>query len=179
MTPETLLAMVWDQLSAAPTTPASPLRTPTLATVAQDDTPRLRMVVLRALRTPTPTRTLIFHTDIRSAKWAELGRTPAASVLTWDPDARIQMRFEGTVERHGPGSPAATSAWSALPPHTRATYAGAAPGRVLEATPPLDAQAFGVLNFTAQRLDWLELSRTANRRFLADLATGAVQEVAP
>ena len=172
MTPD----QIWSTLSAACITPGHPLRTPTLATV-DGTTPSLRMVVLRAVQPEACA--LIFHTDTRSAKWAQLDENPAASVLTWDPEQQIQMRFSGQITRHAPGSELANSAWDQLPPHTKETYAGAAPGGALEATSGTGKNAFGVLIFTAQTLDWLRLSRDGNTRALVDLATARLDWVAP
>ena len=167
---------VWSTLSAACTTPGHPLRTPTLATI-DGSTPSLRMVVLRAVHPEA--HALVFHTDTRSAKWTQLQDNPAASVLTWDPENQIQMRFSGQIERHAHGSAQAQNAWGKLPPHTKATYAGAATGGALEATSGTGLDAFGVLVFTAQTLDWLHLSREGNTRALIDFATARVDWVAP
>jgi pyridoxine/pyridoxamine 5'-phosphate oxidase len=168
---------IWAALEAASRTPGNPLRTPTLATLGTDGTPQARMVVLRDVRPAA--RALVFHTDIRSAKWTELAAVLRASVLAWDPKSRQQMRLTGGITRHGPGSPEATAAWSTLPAHTRATYAGPAPGSALEATQATDAEAFGVLVFTAESLDWLVLERSGNLRARVDLTTGAAVWVAP
>jgi pyridoxamine 5'-phosphate oxidase len=168
--------LIWTTLSEACAAPGHPLRTPTLATI-DASIPSLRMVVLRAVRPEA--RALVFHTDTRSAKWAQLAANPAASVLTWDPESQIQMRLTGQITRHGPDSPEAQSAWNVLPPYTRNTYAGAPPGGALEATSGTDTDAFGVLVFTAQTLDWLHLSRAGNRRAQVDLNTGHATWVAP
>lgn len=174
---EDVATTTWAALEAASTTPGHPLRTPTLATLGTEGTPQARMVVLRAVRATA--RALVFHTDIRSAKWSELAANPRASVLAWDPESRQQMRLTGTVTRHGPGSTEVTAAWATLPAHTRATYAGPAPGSALEATQATDAEAFGVLVFRAETLDWLVLERSGNLRARVDLTTNAAVWIAP
>lgn len=177
MSPDALISEVWATLAKACTTPGDPLRTPTLATASRTGAPSLRMVVLRAVRPEA--HGLVFHTDTRSAKWAELATNAEASVLTWDPACQTQMRLTGRITRHAPGSDEARNAWATLPPHTQDTYAGAAPGGALEATSATGADAFGVLIFTAQTLDWLRLARGGNTRALVDFDTGLTRWVAP
>jgi pyridoxamine 5'-phosphate oxidase len=67
----------------------------TLATAAADGAPSARMVLLRGF----DERGLVFYTNFRSRKAADLDANPrAALVLFWSPLHR-QIRVEGTVEK--------------------------------------------------------------------------------
>lgn len=167
-------ASAWAELETAAAGPQSGFRHVNLCSVDAEARPQARMVVLRAA--DRATRSLEFHTDTRSRKWLELSANPHVTVLGFCPQARLQLRLEGTVERQGPGSERAETAWASLPGRTRMTYAGGPPGdeRGFEATnelpEPLDEAEgkarFGVLSFRARTLDWFELRQQDNRRAL-------------
>ncbi len=70
----------------------------TLATATPDGVPAARMVLLRGF----DERGLVFYTNYRSRKAADLAANPqAALVLFWSPLHR-QIRVEGTVEKVSP-----------------------------------------------------------------------------
>ncbi|MBY3595489.1 pyridoxamine 5'-phosphate oxidase family protein [Rhizobium bangladeshense] len=167
-------ASAWTERERAAVNPQSGFRYVNLCSVDPQGRPQARMVVLRAAERAT--RNLEFHTDTRSPKWRELSANPQVTVLGFSPIGRLQLRLWGTVERHGPGSERADTAWNRLPNRTRVTYAGGPPGDecafefVDELTEPLDETKgkarFGVLSFRARTLDWFELRQQANRRAL-------------
>jgi pyridoxamine 5'-phosphate oxidase len=66
----------------------------TLATVAPDGRPSVRVVLLKAL----DERGFVFYTNLESRKGRELERNPAASGCFWWPQLQEQVRVEGTVE---------------------------------------------------------------------------------
>lgn len=170
----------WNALEKAAGNPEAALRYLTLCSVDRAMRPQARTVVLR--RVDALSRKLAFHTDTRSPKWAEFSENPNATVLGYDADIRIQLRFTGTVTLSGPGTSLAKVAWDALPPWTRSTYAGGPPGdeaafagehadpapEAVEDGPGRDR--FGVITFRAASLDWFRLARQDNRRavFLYD-----------
>ncbi|MBX4908933.1 MULTISPECIES: pyridoxamine 5'-phosphate oxidase family protein [Rhizobium] len=167
-------ASAWAELETAAAGPQSGFRYVNLCSVGAEGRPQARMVVLRAA--DRARRSLEFHTDTRSPKWLELSANPDVTVLGFCPQARLQLRLQGTVERHGPGSERADAAWENLPNRTRMTYIGGPPGdeRAFETVAELpeprgevEGKArFGVLSFRARMLDWFQLRQQDNRRAL-------------
>ena len=76
----------------------SPWRNVALATVGLDGRPQVRTVVLR--RFDRVGRLLDVHTDIRSAKHAELRAHADAALHGWDAEARVQLRVAGKASLH-------------------------------------------------------------------------------
>jgi pyridoxamine 5'-phosphate oxidase len=145
--------------------------TPTVATVGLDGTPRVRTVVLRAV--DMRARTVRFHTDRRSGKFAELTHAPAIALHAYDPGAKIQVRLSGTAQLHACGSDLAASAWRQSQAMSRLCYGQlAAPGTAVD--DPYAALAGGSdeegeRNFVAvvtkvSRLEWLYLAHAGHRR---------------
>ena len=73
-----------------------PFRLLTVATIGVDDLPNARLVVLRNF--VQSTRTLEFHTDVRSPKVAQLRRNPHVCLLFYDPVVRFQLRIAATAQ---------------------------------------------------------------------------------
>ncbi len=168
MSPDTHDKHAWADLTKAVKDPLSALRYPALATIGKDARPKVRTVVLRDVLSDA--RRLEFHTDVRSEKWSDLARSPDAHIHVYCPERRLQLRFDGTCVCHGPDSQAARAAWAALPDHTRTTYKGGPPGIDLaqDASAPAGSgpnpSVFGVIQFHARHLDWVQLDRTTNLR---------------
>jgi pyridoxine/pyridoxamine 5'-phosphate oxidase len=149
--------------------PASPFRTPTLASIGANGEPALRSVVLRGA--DQATRCLEIHTDTRSAKFAELSVNPRAALHIWDAARRIQLRLYGTVALHVTDC-VAEAAWSSLPPPRRSTYCVApGPGSAIaspHATHAMSEEAafsvFCVLHFAFAELEWLHLEHGCHNR---------------
>lgn len=167
-------AMAWQELDAAAKDPHAAFRYLNVCTIDTELTPQARMMVLR--RTDSAQRLLEFHTDIRSAKWQELAINPAATVLGFCSQSRLQLRLQGYFKQYEPESALAKQIWEALPVWTRRSYSGGTPGDDLafqssEISPsdPFDPgeegqRHFGVMVFCAQSLDWFRLKRNDNRR---------------
>ena len=163
-------------LEAATTDRRSGFRYLDLCSVDAATRPQARTVVLR--RVDIAARTLEFHTDTRSAKWQELGENPYASVLGFGADQQIQIRLQGEIVLHRPGSSKAVEAWGQLSDWTRNTYNGGPPGDVApletpDARPVSDLDndgsgqsVFGLLLFRAAKMDWFQLQHPENRRAL-------------
>lgn len=137
----------------------------TLGSVDEQGLPQIRTLVLRGV--DPLERVLEFHTDIRSPKWREFGNNPRATVLGYCPQTRLQLRFNGTIALHHPGSEIAEQAWDKLSSHTQQTYAVAAPGSDVvndEKATNNGKENFGVLLFKADSLDWCQLAREGNQR---------------
>jgi pyridoxamine 5'-phosphate oxidase len=167
---ETVLPWVWGHLEAALASRDAAWRTPVLATVSPTGAPRARTIVLRSL---DPAEAgLLFYTDQRAAKAADIAASPAVSLLFYDPETRVQLRAEGAA-RLDPGSATADAAWAALPPAAHALYATALPPGAPHAdgppAPAPDARAnFTCLHVTLARLDLLWLGPDRHRRCAFD-----------
>ncbi|MEM6408224.1 MAG: pyridoxamine 5'-phosphate oxidase family protein [Pseudomonadota bacterium] len=172
----------WGLLEAATREAGHPFRTLSLATVGVEGHPQTRSLILRAVRRQA--RQLELHTDIRSAKWPELQTNPRVSLLGYDPEARLQLRFAGHARLFGPGTPKQEAQWEALSPWTRSTYCGGPPGDDLadgytpaprDTPPDEDETAFGQLRFgviviAVARMDWYRHRTGENLRAQFDYA---------
>ncbi len=67
----------------------------TLATATADGAPSARIVLLKGL----DQRGMVFYTDYRSRKGAELAANPRAAVVLYWPELERQVRATGTIER--------------------------------------------------------------------------------
>jgi pyridoxamine 5'-phosphate oxidase len=172
-------------LHAGATTPTHPYRWPVLSTVAADGGPDSRVVVLR--RFDPDSRLLVFHTDVRTPKVADLRRDTRCGWLFYDPDDRLQLRVRALADVHH-ADPFARREFDALPPMTRASYASVGvPGdeEGIDAPfdyppkPPVDeAVAFGHFAAVAcviERADVLELHPTGHRRAVFEWPNGEVR----
>ncbi|WP_231638489.1 pyridoxamine 5'-phosphate oxidase family protein [Pantoea sp. SM3] len=172
--PENIDAMAWQELNAAANDPHAGFRYLNVCTINSELKPQARMMVLR--RTDNLKRLLEFHTDIRSAKWQELAINPAATVLSFCSQTRLQLRLQGHFKQYEPASALAEQTWLGLSVWTRRSYTGGPPGdALLSQREPVrhtqdeeggeDGQRhFGVLVFQAESLDWFQLQRNDNRR---------------
>lgn len=156
----------------------SAAHTPVVATVTAEGAPSQRVMILREV--DWDNRRLRFHTDVRSAKVGEADGA-AASVLIYDPKAKIQLRIGGTcrVEQDGP---IADAAWQSSTLFARRCYmAEESPGLVtdaptsglppaIEGRQPSEADIaparanFAVLIVTYDCIEWLYLANSGHRR---------------
>lgn len=146
----------------------SPWRCLALATIGHDGHPELRNLVLRGF--DPVARTLRFHTDIRSPKWAELEQSPGASILGYDPARQLQIRLRAVARLHR-NDATAQVAWDNSHRMSRACYAAAhAPGTPVDAPPtaPIPdedgAQHFGALVACYSEMEVLKLSSGGHLR---------------
>lgn len=167
-------AAVWHQLDAAAHDREHAWRSPVLAT-ADGDGADARTVVLREV--DAARRELVFYSDARSAKVAQLGARPQASALFWSRPLGWQLRVRLSIELETDGL-AVTARWARvkLSPNAGDYLSAIAPGEPLQrsgATPPAAARAaFAVLTGRVRAIDWLELHPTGHRRAAFD-AQGA------
>jgi len=146
---------------------------PTLVTVRQDGAPRARVLALRAVEPRS--RRFTFHTDARSDKVADIVHEPRVSLLFWDRDDAVQVRFDGTASVHR-ADPVATAAWRSVSALRRsACDVALAPGARLPAATRFDAlpvvagddlpiRHFAVVVMEATMIDWLWLGPHDLRR---------------
>ena len=158
------------RLAAGAARRRSPFRMLTLATVTLEGRPGVRTVVLRAF--DPAARLLTVHSDVRAAKIEQVRAEPHVMLQGWDARAEVQVRVWARASlRLGE---AARADWARLHPLSRATYAVApTPGTPLDDPGLADQQRlsgseaflnFAVIEAVMDRLDWLHLARTGNRR---------------
>lgn len=150
------LATVWSMLEAGPADRDAPARHPVLATVGARGA-EARILVLR--HADRASGTLALYTDAATAKVADLAAEPRATLLVWDPLARLQIRLRVHVTAR-PGTP---EEWAALTETARQVYGGSpAPGAPIAApgghTPATDATRFTVLDARIDEIETLRLS---------------------
>lgn len=186
--PETLNAVLADchnRLAAAAADRNNPLHTPVVGTSDGD----LRVMVLRELHGDLAL--LRFHTDARSPKVVVIAQDNRASLLAYDPAARVQLRLRGRARIETSGQ-IADAAWDNANAFARRCYLiEPGPGAVLDQPGsglpqavaghlPSEAQLeparanFAVLLFEPMALDWLYLAHTGHRR--AQFMRGAAGE---
>ncbi len=182
---QTVLTAAIEHLTKAAQDRRSPMHTPVVGTAEGD----LRAMVLRELRGDLAL--LRFHTDARSPKVAAIAKDSRASLLAYDPAARVQLRLRGNARVETSG-PTADLAWAEATAFARRCYLiEPGPGAVLDQPGsglpqavaghlPSEAQLeparanFAVLLFEPLALDWLYLAHTGHRR--AQFTRAAVGE---
>jgi hypothetical protein len=168
-------AAVWKQLEAAVPDRSHEWRTPVLAT-ANGEAADARVVVLREV--DERQKQLLFYSDERAGKVAQLLNRPHGMVVMWSPRLGWQLRCHVrlTLEMSGLS---ATSRWaqikltsaaheylSAMPPGTPlANVRHAGSGAVAR-------DYFAVICADITMIDWLEIHVDGNRRAIFD-AQGA------
>ncbi len=176
--PETIEAACWTMLQAGAQSHRHPFHLPVMANPASGSF-GVRTVVLRQVNTQA--KTLGFHTDIRSGKWAEMCRDPRVSWLFYAQEERIQLRLQGIATCYT-GDAEARRVWDNSPLHCRRVYMGEeVPGHPAAAAThglppdllqrvPSAAEAeqgwkhFGLVITRIERMEWLKLSRSGHLR---------------
>lgn len=152
---------------------------PTLATAALDGAPCARSVVLR--RVVGEFGEIVCHTDVRSAKVAEIAREPRVAWHFYAPELKLQLRIAAVAEFHATG-PRADEGWARSALSSRRCYlAPRAPGAECDGPSPnlpagmldrrpteeetIPARAnFGVVVTRATAIDWLYLGSAGHQR---------------
>jgi pyridoxamine 5'-phosphate oxidase len=158
----------WQGLSQAAADRGDDWRTLVLATV-DGERADARIVILREV--DAPARELLFYTDGRSPKVAQLQRCPQATLLAWSARRAWQLRIGARLRVATDGlevssrwarlklSPSASDYLSPLPP-------GAPIGQSL---PDLASRShFAVVVAAVESIDWLELHAAGQRRACFD-----------
>ena len=155
----------WHELQQAAQQTDHAWRTMALATV-EDGIAQARNVVLREVLADS--RELVFYTDARSAKVAQMQAQPVGTLLCWSKDLGWQLRLRVALQVQTSGlnvssrwarmklTPAAQDYLSPLPPGTP----------VAERYEPERATRdhFAVVMARVQAVDWLELHADGHRR---------------
>jgi pyridoxamine 5'-phosphate oxidase len=170
--PDEIFADIAARLAAAVGDRRHAWRTPTLATVGLDGAPRARTVVLRGV--DAACACVRFHSDMRSAKCAELGADGRAALHFYDAEAKLQLRLEGQAVLHCADA-TAQAAWQAAGLSARRTYAiEPGPGIFLagpddaafSAQPSASFARFVVVELAVASIEWLYLRAEGHRRLL-------------
>ena len=166
-TDQAIHARVWQELQRASQDRAHEWRTPVLATSGLDGSVQSRTVVLRGA--DGDAQSLVFYTDSRSPKVAQLLAAPMASLVFWSARLSWQLRVQAgfSVDISGAQvdaawlavsrSPAATDYLGAEAPGERCSDGGVASG---------DRHHLAILTARVRSMDWLELSSHGHRRGL-------------
>ena len=163
----------WQQLRDAALDKLHGWRLMALATVgaSADDGPQaeLRTVVLREV--DVAARQLLFFTDARSPKAAQLAQQPRAALLLWCARLGWQLRLRVSVEVQTSGL-AVSSRWAKvkLSPAAQDYLSPLPPGAPLRGHQPERASRdhFAVCTAQVEAIDWLELHPQGQRRALFD-----------
>lgn len=170
-------AETWSALESACSGPRTAYSWFTLASVANDDGPRQRTVVLRSV--DRHANTLTIFTDRRTPKVAELSERPNAACLFFDPETMIQLRFSGRAKVLTDGTIWQTH-WESLSDRGKGDYAALSiPGTSrpdeLEYDTGLAKQNFTVVQIVCHSLDWLHLGRSGHQRALFEWGEGGTK----
>mgnify|MGYP001824262701 CR=1 FL=1 len=174
---EELHAEIWGRLRRAASDRRSHLRWVNLATIGLDGLPHVRTVILRGVLPRQ--RILQFHTDRRSAKFAELSADYRLSLHFHDRKVVEQIRSLG----FGAVAPdeEARQVWTNLHQGIRETYLQAEAPSLFLVIPRLSDQTaklapnegfanFAVINVSAVEIDWLLLGGGVHKRVKFKLA---------
>lgn len=179
------LAEAWRLLEEAVTDRHSPCHTPSIATLDVEGLPSLRTVVLRAA--DSRSRSLRFHTDVRSKKVAEIVAEPRMALHAYHPQRKIQLRLTGAASLHCQDDVART-AWETSRHFSRLCY-GVEPGPGTAIEQAWDWQQgedgsveassfehFCAVVLQADTLEWLYLAARGHRRALFDWRSGRLDQ---
>jgi hypothetical protein len=132
-----------------------------------------RSVVLRDVKPDE--RTLIFYTDDRSPKVAQLRTHPGGTLLAWSRKLSWQLRLRVHLQLEEDGLEV-SSRWARmkLSPSAQDYLAPMAPGAPLERSGIERAtrEHFAIVTARVEGIDWLELHADGHRRALFDDAGG-------
>lgn len=162
---------VWTELSNATRDRAHAWRTPVLATV-NGNAADARVVILREV--DEHHGRLLFYTDERAGKVAQMSIAPAGCLVMWSASLHWQVRCHVRLTLDVSGL-SATSRWAKirLTPAANDYLSNRPPGAPLQDVPEGESGAisrahFAVVIGQVDRMDWLELEQTGNRRAVFD-----------
>lgn len=178
----------WRRLQQGADDAAAPFRFPIVATQglshAGPPVPAARIVVLRGA---DPTRReVVFHTDQRSLKFAEIAAAARVTFVFYDAQARVQLRLVAQATAHIDDA-IADAAWNAAAPSSRRAYrAKRGSGATIDAPFAWDTEKMGertdqtndnagreqfaAIVCTVLSMDWLELCDPTHRRAIFQAA---------
>jgi len=164
---------IWAELERAAAERGRPWRTPVLATAGGEAGCDARTIVLREV--DATAHELVFFTDARSPKVGQIGHHPQAIMVAWSPDLGWQLRMTVRLAVETSGL-AVSSRWARLKmtPAAQDYLSPLPPGAPLAHLSPErgSREHFAVVTAQVERIDWLDLADTGQRRAVFD-AQGA------
>ena len=162
-------AEVWRQLALCAGDKTHPWRTSVLATI-NGEMADARLVVIREV--DARQKQLLFYTDERAGKVAQLLHHPHGTMVMWCPTLAWQLRCRVRLAMEMSGL-AASSRWARirLSPAAQDYLSPLPPGTALPAVPahpPVARDYFAVIDATIESIDWLELHPDGHRRAIFD-----------
>jgi pyridoxamine 5'-phosphate oxidase len=158
----------WQELARAARESEHAWRVMALATF-DGECAQARSVVLRDVRPDE--RTLLFYTDDRSPKVAQLKAHPAGTLLAWSQTMSWQLRLRVNLQFVNDGLEV-SSRWARmkLSPAAQDYLSPLAPGAPLERTGTERAtrEHFAIVTARVEGMDWLELHADGHRRAIFD-----------
>ncbi len=159
----------WREIERAAREHEHPFRLMSLGTVGQDGGADVRSIVLREVRTTA--RELVFYTDDRSPKLAQMRAQPRGTLLMWSAHLGWQLRLRVDLAPLDDGLEV-SSRWTRmkLSPAAHDYLSPMAPGTPL-GQPSNERGSrtyFAVVTAKVKALDWLELHADGHRRALFD-----------
>lgn len=154
------------------------LRLVQLATVRPDSRPAIRTVVFRGFLDDA--RKLVFTTDGRSSKRAEIDSNPRGEICWYFPDTREQFRLSGDLKLVDAEDPdpelqqVREDLWAELSDETRLSFTWPTPGEPRDVAarfpsvppdPSRPLDPFCLVVLTAKEVDHLELQGTPQHRW--------------
>ncbi len=134
----------WRLLADGLTDRRAAFHAPVVASIDLHGHPTARTMILRGA--DRGHRTLTFHSDIRSAKIAELRARPNVCAIAYDAMQKIQLRISGSTTLHLDDE-IANSAWASSRAMSRLTYSvDDAPGSVIGIPTTLPAPKLEMVN---------------------------------
>ena len=134
----------WQLLGRGTADRRSAFHAPVVASVDSQGHPSARTMILRSA--DRATRTLGFHTDIRSIKIAHWRARPEVCIIAYDGVKKIQLRLNGEARLHA-NDERATTAWQNSRAMSRLTYCvDDAPGSVIATPTTLPAPKLDIVN---------------------------------
>ena len=161
---------IWQELQRATHDRHHEWRAPVLASVATDGSADARSVVLREVLPEQ--RRVVFYTDDRSPKLAQLRHAPRATLVCWSRRLGWQVRLRAHC-RPVSDEAALAARWQRVADSPAAAdyMAQRAPGTDLTAAAGAGEQPhFAVVEVEVLAIDWLELHRAGHRRAAFDAA---------
>lgn len=162
----------WRELDRASLDRTHGWRVLTLATIGAERA-EARSVVLR--ESNEESKTLLFYSDARAPKVAQMRQHPLATLVAWSPTLGWQIRLEVSLSVEDEGLDA-SSRWARLKmtPSAQDYLSPLPPGTpVSKFTPERGSREhFAVVTATVTGMDWLELHAEGHRRAKFD-ADGA------
>jgi len=161
----------WQELERAAAQRGHPWRTMALATT-DGQVGHVRTVILREV--DAAARGLVFYTDVRSPKVAQIAAYPWGTLMAWAPELgwQVRLRCRFGVEH---GGLASSSRWARLrlKPAAQDYLSPLPPGAELiadaeHAAPGVAREAFALVEAQVHAIDWLELHADGHRRAVFD-----------